>query len=346
MEPTTQLARDKSAHDVVLVGSLDYYFNPVTEAVAAKGYNVVRYNTPADFVAKTDALDNASVLYAVGYCPVSRAAMARAPHLRAVISPWTGTEGFDERAASDLGIIIGNGQVPENTDSMAEATVLMILACLYDFNTTQQRFLTQDVWAVPQLTARQLGGKTIGLLGYGGIARGVVARLAAWGVAFRATTRHPPAETPHGVSFLPLEEMLAASDIVCVLAPLTDETRGMLGAARLKLMKRGSVLICTSRGGIIDEEALVKLSQEGHFNAIGLDVFEKEPLPKDSPLRGLKNAVLTPHSIGLTREMRVKSVEASIANVLRVLDGAPPVYIRNPQILKTWRARWAVERPS
>lgn len=335
------LERDKSVHDVVLVGSLDYYFNPVAEAVAAKGHTIVRYKTPADFVAKPDALDNASVLYAVGYCPVSRAVMARAPHLRAVISPWTGTEGFDERAATELGIIVGNGQVPENTDAMAEATVLMILACLYDFNTTQKRFQTQDVWAVPQLTARQLTGKTLGLLGYGGIARGIVSRLAAWGVGFHATTRHPPVENPHGVRFMPLEEMLAASDIVCVLAPLTDETRGMLSAARLKLMKRGSILICTSRGGIIDEEALLKLSHEGHLNAIGLDVFEKEPLPKDSPLRGLKNAVLTPHSIGLTREARVKSVEASVANVLRVLEGEPPLYIRNPQILEAWRARWA-----
>jgi phosphoglycerate dehydrogenase-like enzyme len=333
-----------AAHDVVLVGSLDYYFNPVTEAVIAKGHNVVRYNMPADFAAKPDALDNASVLYAVGYCPVSREVMARAPHLRAVISPWTGTEGFDERAASELGIIVGNGKVPENADGMAEATVLMILACLYDFNTTQQRFRTQEVWAIPQLTARQLKGKTIGLLGYGEIARGVVDRLAAWGVTFCATTRTPPAENPHGIAFLPLEEMLAASDIVCVLAPLTEQTRGMLSAARLKLMKRGSILVCTSRGGIIDEEALVRLDQEGHFNAIGLDVFEKEPLPKDSPLRGLKNAVLTPHSIGLTREMRVKSVEASVANVLRVLEGEAPLYIRNPQILDAWRARWAGQR--
>jgi D-3-phosphoglycerate dehydrogenase len=89
---------------------------------------------------------------------------------------------------------------------------------------------------------------------------------------------------------------------------------------------------------------LVRLDQEGHFNAIGLDVFEKEPLPKDSPLRGLKNAVLTPHSIGLTREMRVKSVEASVANVLRVLEGEAPLYIRNPQILDAWRARWAGQR--
>lgn len=326
------------SHEVVLVGAMDFFFDPVAEAVAAKGHTYIRYKTPAEFLANTQALDCASVLYAVGFCPVSRETMARAPSLRAVISPWTGTEGFDEPAATDLGIVVGNGQIPENVDSMAEATVLMILACIYDLNGSQQRFQGRDGWAAPQLTARLLKGKTIGILGYGGIARGIVQRLGGWGVDFCATTRHPPAETSHPVRFLPLEEMLAASDVVCVLTPLTDETRGMLSAKRLALMKRGSILICTSRGGIIDETALAALAAEGHFGAIGLDVFETEPLPKESPLRALLNAVLTPHSVGHTREMRQRMIETGVASVLRVLDGQPPLYVRNPEVLDRWRA--------
>jgi phosphoglycerate dehydrogenase-like enzyme len=318
---------------------MDFFFTPVAEAVAAKGCRPVRYRTPADFLADPTALDRAAVLYAVGFCPVSRETMSRGPGLRAVISPWTGTEGFDERAATDLGIVVGNGQIPENVESMAEATVLMILASLYDLNGSQRRFRETDVWAASQLTARMLKGKTIGILGYGGIARGVVARLAGWGVSFCATTRHPPADLPHPVRFLPLEDMLTASDIVCVLAPLTGETRGLLNSARLALMKRGSILICTSRGGIIDEAALVALANDGHFSAVGLDVFEQEPLPKDSPLRGLKNAVLTPHSIGHTREMRERLVETGVANVTRVLEGRPPLYVRNPEVLDVWEAK-------
>jgi phosphoglycerate dehydrogenase-like enzyme len=327
-------------HEVVLVGPMDFFFNPVAEAVTAKGHTAVRYRTPADFAGAKDPLARASVLYAVGFCPVTRPQMAGAPHLRAVISPWTGTEGFDERAATDLGIIVGNGQIPENVESMAEATVLMILAAIYDLDGSQRRFRESDVWSSASLTARMLKGKTIGLLGYGGIARGIVQRLSGWGVGFCATTRHPPADNSQSVRFLPLEDMLAASDIVCVLAPLTEETRGMLGAKRLALMKRGSILICTSRGSIIDEAALVDLARAGHFGAVGLDVFEKEPLPKESPLRELKNAVLTPHSVGHTREMRERLIETGVASVMRVLEGQPPLYVRNPEIVPAWQGRW------
>lgn len=325
--------------DVVLVGPQDFFFDPVAAAVAAKGHTSTRYKDPAEFLARQDALDRAAVLYAVGFCPVSRALMARAPNLRAVISPWTGTEGFDEKAASDLGIIVGNGQIPENAESMAEATVLMLLACVYDVNATQQRF-RDNIWHNPRLTARMLKGKTVGILGYGDIARGVVQRLSGWGVNFCATTRHPPKDPAHPVRFLPLEEMLAASDIVCVLAPLSDETRNMLNAERLALMKRGSILVCTSRGGIIDEKALYKLAKDGHFFAVGLDVFETEPLPTDSPLRDLPNAFLTPHAIGHTYEMRAILIQAGVDNVMRVLDGKPPLYIRNPGIVDAWCARY------
>jgi D-3-phosphoglycerate dehydrogenase / 2-oxoglutarate reductase len=230
--------------------------------------------------------------------------------------------------------------VPENIDSMAEAAVLMILAGLYDLAGALERFRTSDVWSSAPLTARMLKGKTIGLLGYGGIARGIVQRLSGWSADFCATTRHPPKDPGFAVRFLPLDEMLAASDVVCVLAPITDETRGLLDARRLALTKQGSVLICLSRGGIIDETALAVLARAGHFGAVCLDVFEREPLPKDSPLRELKNALLTPHSIGLTREMRPRLIEAGVVSVMRVLKGEAPLYVRNPEVLPAWRARW------
>ncbi|MGE4064259.1 MAG: NAD(P)-dependent oxidoreductase [Rhodospirillaceae bacterium] len=324
--------------EVVLAGPTDYFFDPAAAAIKAGGHSVVRYRSVADFAATPDALASASVLYAVGFCPVTRAQMERAPHLRAVISTWTGTEGFDERAATGLGIVVGNGQIPENTESMAEATILMILACIYDLNGAQQRFRDKN-WNQADLTGRMLKGKTIGILGYGGIARAITHRLAPWGVNFCATTRHPPAD-PSVVRFLPLEEMLAASDVVCVLAPRTEETLGLLSAQRLALMKPGAILICTSRGGIIDEDALLSLAAKGHFGAVGLDVFAQEPLPSESPLYGLKNAVMTPHRVGLTQEARAKLIETGIANVLRVLDGRPPLYVRNPEILDRWRAKW------
>ncbi len=323
--------------EVVLVGHLDYFFAPVRDALAAKGHKAVHYLTPAEFLADKDALANATALYAHGFVPVSPETLSRAPRLTSLISTWMGTEGFDEKAATALGIVVGNGANPENAESMAESTVLMLLSCQYDVNATQQRF-RDHIWGQPHLTARMLKGKTVGIFGYGAIARGVVQRLSGWGVNFLVTTRHPSADAAH-VRFVPLDEMLALSDIVCVLAPLTDETRGLFSRDRLARMKRGSILICTSRGGIIDEAALVDLARGGHFASVGLDVFQTEPLAKDSPLRALPNAFLTPHGIGHTQEARRRLIDVGVENVLRALEGLPPLYIRNPEVLPTWRAK-------
>ena len=323
--------------EAVLVGGLDFFFAPAAAAVTAAGHKATWYKAPAEFLANPEALRSADVLYAVGALPVSRKLLTNAPKLRAVISPWTGTEGFDEPAATDLGILVGNGPAPENAESMAEATVMVILACLYDLNGTQRRF--REGLSVPfDLTARMLKGKTIGLIGFGGIARGVTQRLSGWGVNFCAYTPRPPVDA--SVKFLGLDELLAVSDIVCVLVPITPETRNMLNAERLAKMKRGSILINTSRGGIVDEAALYKLVKDGHLANIGLDVFETEPLPMESPLRTLLGAVLTPHYVGHTHESRTTLVEMGVTNVMRVLEGRPPLYLRNPEILEAWRARW------
>jgi len=325
--------------EVVLVGPQDFFFDTVGTAVTAMGHRATRYRTPSEFLAKPDALDDADILYAVGFLPVTRELMARAPRLRAVISPWTGTEGFDEQAASDLGIIVGNAPVPENVDSMAEATIMLMLACLYRLNASQQRF-RDDIWLPPEHSAQMFKGKTLGLIGYGGIAKGIVERLSGWGVDFCAHTRHPPTGVSQ-VHFMELEALLTISDIVSVLTPLTAETRNLLNGRRLTLMKPGSILVCTSRGGILDETALVDLAKQGRFGAIGLDVFSVEPLSNDSPLRDLPNAVLTPHGIGHTREMRERSVQAGVTNVVNVLKGQAPIFVRNPQILPAWYGRWS-----
>lgn len=330
-----------SQRDVILVGHLDYFFAPVREALAARGQSIVHYRTPAEFLANKDALANAGVIYAHGFVPVARETLAKAPHLTALISTWMGTEGFDETAATELGIVVGNGANPENAESMAEATVLMLLSCQYDVNATQQRF-RDHIWGQPHLKARMLKGKTVGIFGYGAIARGVMQRLSGWGVNFLATTRHPPADAAteaNNIRFVSLDEMVAASEIVCVLAPLTDETRGLFNRERLSKMKKGSILICTSRGGIIDEAALVDLAKADHFAAVGLDVFQTEPLQKDSPLRDLSNAFLTPHGIGHTQEARRRLIDVGVENVLRALKGEPPLYIRNPEVLSRWRGK-------
>ncbi|WP_313805215.1 NAD(P)-dependent oxidoreductase [Sphingobium sp.] len=318
---------------IVIVSAIDAIADPIERALIDAGCSVRRFRDKADFLAEASALREAAVLVADGSVPVGRAAMEGATHLRAVISPFTGTEEFDVAAASGLNILVGNGQIPENYESMAEATIMLMLASLYDLPGRQAEFL-----GAAHRRATMLKGKVVGLLGHGRIAGEISRRLVPWGVRVIATARRPIVD-PH-VGQVDLEELLRASDLLCVLAPRNETTRMLLNDERMRQMRRGARLIVVSRGGIVDEAALASLAAEGHFAHVALDVFDVEPLPRDSPLRSLEHAILTPHSVGHTTETIERLPQAATESVLRVLRGMPPLYICNPEILETWRARW------
>jgi phosphoglycerate dehydrogenase-like enzyme len=149
---------------------------------------------------------------------------------------------------------------------------------------------------------------------------------------------------PPDVARVELDELLKTSDVVCVLASLNSDTRGILDIDRLRLMKPDAVLVNTARGEIIDEEALARLARERPGLRIALDTFAQEPLPLESPLRGLPNIILTPHAIGHTQECLAALVPAAIENVARALCGELPLYIRNPEVIPEWTRRWSEVR--
>jgi phosphoglycerate dehydrogenase-like enzyme len=256
-----------------------------------------------------------------------------------VISPFTGTEGFDEAAATELGILVVNGQTPENSESMAEATILLMLASLYDLHGSEA--VLRGVIPRPNHSnAFMLRDKTVGLIGYGKIARAMTRRLDGWGVCLLAWTRRPdPRED--AVRFVALDDLLLESDVVCVLLSLNAGTRGLLDNARLRRMKPNVVLVNTARGGIIDETALVALASERPAMRIALDTFATEPLPAASPLRDLPNTILTPHMLGHTVESHAVLPGVALDAVTRVLAGEAPLYVRNPDVIPSWKRRWA-----
>ncbi|GIX27559.1 MAG: hypothetical protein KatS3mg123_1440 [Burkholderiales bacterium] len=169
------------------------------------------------------------------------------------------------------------------------------------------------------LNGRELGGKTLGLIGCGYIGQ-LTARLArALGmevIAYDpALTAGDPALAQIGIRLTGLEDLLAASDVVSLHVPLTEKTRELLDRKQLASMKKGAILVNTARGGIVDEKALVELLQAGHLGGAAIDVFAQEPLPPDSPfaaLRGVPNLILTPHVAGVTQESNQR-VSAMIA---------------------------------
>lgn len=261
--------------------------------------------------------------------------LGAAPRLRGIVSPTIGYEWIDEDAASALGIAVANGAVPENRESMAEAAVLLMLAALYDLPGAQQELARDTKSRTPP---RMLKGKRVGLVGYGEIARAIVARLAGWGAEFLAH-RRSAAEGEPGVTFVPLETLLAESDIVLLLASLNESSRGLIDAAALDRMKRGAILVNIARGGLVDERALVERLADGRLSMAALDVFETEPLPAGSPLRNLTNTILTPHAIGHTVESFEAIPGVAIANAQALGHWELPASTRNGHIRQIWLAR-------
>ena len=325
---------------IVVVGpaATEYAFVPVEEELKRRGHEVIRYAGAAPFLAKTDALARADILYGNGF-PCTRALLEKAPQLRAVVSPWIGVEGVDIAGATSLGIVVANGQVPENYLSVAEATIMLILACLQNFP-ERTAALRANQPPPTRMKARMLRGKTVGMIGFGNMARAIAHRLSTWEVTLQAYAPRIHEPIPGNVALVGLAALLRTSHVVCVLATLNDETRHLLSEEKLRLMPFDAILVNTARGGIVDEAALVKVVREGRLHKVALDVFETEPLPPGSALRELPNAILTPHCVGHSREGAEAVPRAAIVNIERVMAGEPPLYVLNPAVLPEWQRKW------
>jgi phosphoglycerate dehydrogenase-like enzyme len=310
----------------------------IVERLGALGHGVAYYDDSVAFQRAGASLAETDIVIAAPGFTCTKALMASAPRLRGVISPITGIDNIDADAASKLGIIVANGHIPENTESMAEATILLMLAALYDLHGTEA-VLRHNLVRPARERARMLQRKTVGIIGFGQIAQAVVARLASWNVTIQAHARRPRADTDT-VRFVGLEDLLATSDIVCVLTNLNTGSRGLLTAERLRLLKHGAVLVNTARGAIIDEDALIAVARERPDLRLALDTFTIEPLPATSPLRDIPNAILTPHMLGHTQESSDALPDAAVENTQRILSGELPLYLCNPDVVAKWQARW------
>ncbi len=197
-----------------------------------------------------------------------------------------------------------------NAQAVAEyviATAMLLLRGVY----LSTPAVAAGAWPRNKLSnGREIAGKTLGIVGFGGIGR-LTARLArSLGMEVRAFDAQIGADDPawiaEGVHRTALDALLACADVVTLHVPLTDATRGLIDADRLAHMKAGAVLINTARGGVVDEAALAGALVSGHLAGAALDVFENEPLPAGSPLAAAPNLILTPHVAGVTAESNVR----------------------------------------
>lgn len=182
-----------------------------------------------------------------------------------------------------------------------------------------------------------LRSQTVGLIRFGQIARAMAVRLAGWDIALQAYTRRRPNDAPAGVRFAELDTLLCTSDLVCVLATLNNESRGLLNAQGLNLMKRGAVLIDTGRGAIIDDVALCQIAEERPDLRLHLTrlIFRRKQAA-DTP-----GAILTPHMVGHTQEAVDALPGMAVENVTRILEGRLPVFVCNPAVADRWQDYWS-----
>ncbi len=259
--------------------------------------------------------------------PLSGADLRRGTRLRLVHKLGAGVNTIAVDTATELNIAVAN-MPGANAPSAAEGTVLLMLAAM-------RRLLELDAatragrgWPTdPTLgeTVRDIGGCTLGLVGYGNIARRVEHIAAAMG----ARVLHTSTRDDGTPGWRPLRELLADSDIVSLHLPLTPQTERLIDRAALESMKPNALLINTSRGAIVDEPALVEALRSRRLAAAGLDVFASEPVDPRNPLLRLDNVVVTPHVIWYTQDTMRRYLAEAIDNCRRLRDGQDLVNVVN-----------------
>jgi phosphoglycerate dehydrogenase-like enzyme len=254
--------------------------------------------------------------------PATAAMIAAAPRLRLIQKIGVGVNTIDLDAARARGIPVCN--LPgTNAPAVAELTLALMLACLrrlplFHAATAAGRGFAQEPATLDGLG--ELGGRVVGLVGYGAVPRALAPVLAALGcrVLYTARAEHPVA--PAG-GFRSLDALLAEVDVLSLHLPLTAATAGLIDAARLARLRPGAILINTARGGLVDPRALADALRSGRLAAAGLDVFAAEPVPPDDPLLGLANVVLTPHIGWLTTGTFDRSFALAAENCRRLAAG-------------------------
>jgi D-3-phosphoglycerate dehydrogenase len=250
---------------------------------------------------------------------ISEDVLRACPDLRVVIRIGTGVDNIDVEAAARLGVVVGN--VPDYcVEEVSDHAVAMVLA-----------------WAralLPSASAMRVGGPeprglqrrrmtslTCGLVGYGRIGQATARKLTGLGARVLVNRRRPTGTNDTGQApAVPLPELLSRSDVVILLAPLTDETNHLFDAERFALMRRGALLVNVSRGALVDTASLVAALQSGHLGAAALDVWEGEPtVPPE--LLGQESVILTPHVAYASDLSTAQARRSAAADVVRLLDG-------------------------
>ena len=283
----------------------------------------------ADFQARSEeetiaAVQGAKVVFN-NFAPINERTMAVMAPGAVVIRYGVGVDNCDLDAARRLGVHICN--VPDyGVEEVADHAAAMALSLgrklsAYDGG------IRAGGWKIAEMVpgVRSMSRTTVGLVGFGRIARALARRMQAFGARVLAYDPYVSAEDGRalGVEMVTLDALVPEAHVLSLHVPLTPETRHLIGAARIAAMPQGALLINVSRGGLVDEAALAEALVSGHLAGAGLDVFETEPLPASSPLRRAPNVILTPHAAFFSDASVEKLQSLAAEEAERALTGAP-----------------------
>lgn len=252
--------------------------------------------------------------------------MERAPRCRMVQKLGTGVNNIDAEAASRRGIYVCN-VAGANALSVAEYAVMLIMASCRHINIAHNRLAQEGRWEKSTLRDMccEVSGKTVGIVGFGNIGRTVARLLAGFSCTllyYDVFRMDAEAEKKHQAAYCDLDELCRRADIITLHAPLTPETKYMINAERLAMMRDDAVLVNTGRGGLIDETALYDALKRGRLLGVALDVHEREPMPDDDPLKEFERVIFSPHTGAGTRESMDRVIGEAFVNINGVLtDG-------------------------
>jgi len=325
---------------VVVTSNSDYPLDQATVAETLRGkaqYRVIdlphRTLSPAEEDDLIAQLTGAPALF-IRPGIITRRVIEACPELRIIAVHGAGVDQVDVAAATDAGVVVTN--VPGgNANAVAELAVGLMLALVRRIPQSSWIVQHEGKWDEGRALGDELRGQTLGVVGCGHVGKRVIGLARAFEMSVLAYDPLIPTEVIQamGARSVDLITLLQSSDVLTLHVPLTDKTRHLIGASQLALMRKGALVINTSRGPIVDETALFDALQSGHLGGAALDVLEKEPPAADNPLRSLPNVIITPHIAGSTHQVLTVLARTCCEEIVRILKGERPLYPVNPAVL-------------
>jgi (S)-sulfolactate dehydrogenase len=276
-----------------------------------------------------EVIRGARALFYPTHHQLDRTLLQRFPDLQLIQRVGVGVDTIDLEAARDLGIAVANVE-GGNATSVAEFVIMGLIFVMRRMGEAIAEGL-ESKNPYPALYEKgcfEIQGRSLGIVGFGAIGQAVAVRARAMGMELLGASLRdrPPgaAERELGVRRLPFPDLLREADAVTLHVPLNEQTGNLITRRELAMMKKGSYLINTARGGIVDEDDLAASLRSGHLGGAVVDTFLIEPIPPEHPLRGAPNALLTPHSGGNTNDCVIFTIRRSLENIERVLRGEEP----------------------